>query len=252
MNKSRFTCSMLVLTILLTSGLFANAQTQQGVAILLGKARSLEARGLIDLASQNWRQVLLVNPNQTEALAGLARSARQSGDGAGERGYLDRLRKLNPRDPAIDAVERMHVPTQQERDRLDEAGRLTMQHKPDEAMKIYHEIFGDEPPPGKWAGPFYEAEAASGGGHEKAIAHLRRLCVRQPDNEMSRLWLALVLTYDPKMRMEGLRLMQSIQDPGSEEQARGPWRQALLWEKENPATLKALDAYLQRYPDPEL
>src|SRR5215469_6190728 len=252
MKTSKSLCLTLFFGITLAFALPAVAQNQRGVAILLGKARSLEARGRIDLASQNWQQVLLVNPNQTEALAGLARCARQNGDTEGQRTYLDRLRKINARDPAIDAVERMHVPTQQERDRLDEAGRLTLQHKADDAMKIYHEIFGDEPPPGKWAGPFYEAEAASGGGHEKAIAQLRRLCARQPDNEMSRLWLALVLTYDPKMRMEGLRLMDSIQDSGSAQQARGAWRQALLWEKENPAVLKSLDAYLARYPDPEL
>src|SRR5215831_697572 len=252
MKTSKSLCLTLFFGITLAFALPAVAQNQEGVAILLGKARSLEARGRLDLASQNWRQILLVNPNQTEALAGLARSAKQNGDVQSERTYLDRLRKINPRDPAIDAVERMHIPTQQERERLDEAGRLTMQHKADEAMKIYHEILGDEPPPGKWAGPFYEAEAASSGGHEKAIAQLRRLCARQPDNEITRLWLALALTYDPKMRMEGLHLMESIHDPGSAQQARGPWRQALVWEKENPAALKSLDVYLSRYPDPEL
>src|SRR5215467_13964460 len=78
------------------------AQTP-GVEILLSKARSLEARGRMDLAAQNWQQVLLVNPNQTEAIAGLARYAKQSGDVQSERTYLDRLRKINPRDPAIDA-----------------------------------------------------------------------------------------------------------------------------------------------------
>src|SRR5215468_11665747 len=99
----------LVLLFVITLGIFlpAGTQTQEGVNILLGKARSLEARGRIDLASQNWQQVLLVNPNQTEALAGLARCAKQNGDVQSERTYLDRLRKINPRDPAIDAVERM-------------------------------------------------------------------------------------------------------------------------------------------------
>src|SRR6266498_2348461 len=81
------------------------AQAQGGVDILLSKARSLEARGRMDLAAQNWNQVLLVNPNQAEALAGLARNAKQNGDAAGVRTYLDRLRKVNPRDPAIAAVE---------------------------------------------------------------------------------------------------------------------------------------------------
>src|SRR5262252_718111 len=225
---------------------------EDGTNIVLAKARSLEARGRTDLAAENWRQVLLVNPNQPEALAGLARVAKENGNTEEQHAYLDRLRKVNPKDPEIAAIENMHVITLDERKRLEEAGRLTMEHKPEEAMKIYHEILGDEPPPGKWAGPFYETEAATASGRSKAIFQLRQVCARNPNNEISRLWLALVLTYDPKTRMEGFRLMESIQDPGAAEQARGPWRQALLWEKENPAALKALDAYLQRYPDPEL
>jgi Tfp pilus assembly protein PilF len=226
---------------------------QSGVNILLGKARSLEARGRTDLAVQNWKQVLLVNPNQSEALAGLARVAKETGNSDEERSYLDHLRKVDPKNPDIATIENMHVITPDERKRLEEAGRLSMQRRPDEAMKIYHAILGDEPPPGKWAEPFYETEAAaSAEGRTKAIAQLRRICARNPNNEISRLWLALVLTYDPKTRFEGLHLLESIQDPGAVEQARAPWRQALLWEKENPAAQASLEAYLHRYSDPEL
>jgi Flp pilus assembly protein TadD/lipopolysaccharide biosynthesis regulator YciM len=226
---------------------------QNGVNILLGKSRSLEARGRTDLAAQNWKQILLVNPNQTEALAGLARVAKESGNSNEERGYLDRLRKVDAQNPDIAAIENMHVITADESRRLDEAGRLTMQHEPGEAMKIYHRILGDEPPPGKWAQPFYETEAAaSPEGRAKAIAQLRQICARNPNNEISRLWLALVLTYDPKTRFEGLHLLETIQDPGAVEQARDPWRQALLWEKENPKAQASLEAYLHRYSDPEL
>jgi Tfp pilus assembly protein PilF len=246
--------SFFLLALSLPSSL--GAQTTQprrsGIEILLGKARSLEARGRADLAARNWEQVLLVNPNQNEALAGLARVAKEAGNADEERACLDRLRKVDPADPEMAEVERMHVVTPEERKRLDEAGRLSMQHKPDEAMKIYHEIFGDAPPPGKWAGPFYETEAASSDGRAKAIAQLRQLCARNPSNEVSRLWLALVLTYDAKTRLEGFRLLESIQDPGTVEQAREGWRQALLWEKENPATQSSMEAYLRRYSDPEL
>jgi tetratricopeptide (TPR) repeat protein len=52
--------------------------------------------------------------------------------------------------------------------------------------------------------------------------------------------------------MEGFRLFETIQDPGAVEQAHDPWRQALLWEKQNPAVLGPLDAYLRHYPDSEL
>src|SRR5437773_9152190 len=140
---SRFiqTITALFLTVFLAGSLAAQTQ---GVDILLSKARSLEARGRMDLAAQNWKQALLVNPNQTEAIAGLARYAKQNGEVQEERSYLDRLRKINPKDPAIAAIEKMHVITSQERDRLDEAGRLAMEHKPDEAMKIYKEVFGNQ------------------------------------------------------------------------------------------------------------
>ena len=113
-----------------------------------------------------------------------------------------------------------------------------MQHKPDEAMKIYREVLGDQqPPPGKWAQPFYETEAASTGGKQKAISQLRELCAQNPNLEAYRLWLASLLTYDPKTRMEGLQMFESIKDPRTAEQARAPWRQAILWEKQNPDVL---------------
>lgn len=229
------------------------SQTKGGVDILLAKARSLELRGRTDLAAQNWHKVLLVNPNQTEALAGLARAAKENGQTQEERSYLDHLRKVNPRDSQIAAIEKLHVFTPAERNRLDEAGRLAMQHKPDEAMKIYREVLGDQqPPPGKWAQPFYETEAASTGGKQKAIAQLRELSAQNPSLEAYRLWLASLLTYDPKTRLEGMQMLESIKDPSTSEQARAPWRQAILWEKQNPDILTSLDAYLQRYPEADL
>jgi cellulose synthase operon protein C len=171
-----------LLTLAFALAVPAPSQSQGGVDILLAKARSLELRGRIDLAAENWHKVLLVNSTQTEALAGLARAAKENGQTDEERSYLDRLRKINPRDPQIAAVEKLHVFTPEERSRLDEAGRLAMQHKPDEAMKVYREVLGDQqPPPGKWAQPYYETEAASTGGKEKAISELRELCAQNPN-----------------------------------------------------------------------
>lgn len=242
---------LLMFAVVLT--LPASSQTAGGVDILLAKARSLELRGRVDLAAENWHKVLLVNPTQAEALAGLARAAKENGKLDEERSYIDRLRRINPRDPQIAAVDKLRVLTPEERSKLDEAGRLAMQHKPDDAMKIYRAVFGDQqPPPGKWSQPFYETEAASTGGREKAIAQLRQLSTQNPNQEAYRLWLASLLTYEPKTRMEGLEILESIKDPGTAEQARAPWRQALLWEKQNLEALAPMEAYLQRYPDPDL
>lgn len=227
-------------------------QTTEGIALLLSKARSLEARGRTDLAVQNWNQVLLIDSDQPEALAGLARSAKQAGDAATTRTLLDRLRKMNPADPNIAAIESMHVLTPQDISKLNEAGELAAAHKFDEATAVYRQVFGDAPPPGKWAEAFYETEAASTGGQEKASAELRALVTKDPANEVYRLWFARVLTYNPLTRPEGFRLLESITEPGTVEQAREVWRQAVLWEKDNPASEPALLAYLRRYPDQEL
>ena len=224
-------------------------QANEGTALLLSKARSLEARGRMDLAIQNWKQVLLVDPDQTEALAGLARSAKQEGDLPRMGTLLDRLRKVNPQDPNIVAIERMHVLVPAELKKLDAAGRLATAHKFDEAMTIYRQVFGDAPPPGKLAEVFYETEAESAGGRQKAIVDLRGLATGDPANEVYRLWLARVLTYGPETRLEAFRLLETIHDPGTVEQARAIWRQALVWEKSNPAAQASLNAYLQRYPD---
>ncbi len=229
-----------------------SAQTNEGVDILLSKARALEARGRMDLAARNWNQVLLVDPNQTEALEGLAQYAKQTGDAPAYRGYLDRLRKINPNNPAIAAIERAHLMTPQELKLLDDAGRLAAEQKPDEAIAVYRRVFGDTPPPTRWGEAFYETLAASTGGREKAVAQLRDRVARNPANDVYRLWLARILTYDPNTRMEGFRLLELIHDAGAIEPARVAWRQALVWEKGNPAALPALEVYVQRYPDREL
>ncbi len=70
-------------------------------AILLSRARTLEQRGRLDLAKQDWSQVLLADPNDAEALAGLVRAARAEGRSGDADKYLARLRAAHPNDPTL-------------------------------------------------------------------------------------------------------------------------------------------------------
>jgi tetratricopeptide (TPR) repeat protein len=221
------------------------------VDLLLEKARSLEGRGRTDLAAQTWQQVLLSDPNQAEALAGLARWAKQSGRPEEARTYLDRLKRAHPGDPAIARIEAMKVLTAQQRTRLDEAGRLARAGRPDDAFRIYREIFGEEPPLGDWAVAYYETEAASANGREPALAFIRQLVQRYPTNDQYKLALGRLLTYDPKTRMQGVQLLSALHGTYSEA-ARQAWRQALSWEATNPAYQASIRDYLKRYPDRDL
>jgi len=73
--------------------------------VLLEKATSQEQSGHIDLAAQTWQQVLLSDPNNEEALAGLGRWAKLTGDDAAAQTYIDRLRVVNPNSPEIAKIE---------------------------------------------------------------------------------------------------------------------------------------------------
>ena len=57
-------------------------------AQLLGKAHALEVRGRMDMAKQTWQQVLLVDPNNSDALAGMARAAKLEGKNEEANAYL--------------------------------------------------------------------------------------------------------------------------------------------------------------------
>ncbi len=65
-------------------------------SILIEKARALEARGRPDMAIQLWQQILLSTPDNTEALAALARDYKLAGNADQAEPTLDRLRKHQP------------------------------------------------------------------------------------------------------------------------------------------------------------
>src|SRR5215469_12115119 len=85
----------------------ANLSAQPGgstTQALLDKAHALEVRGRLDMAAQTWQQVLLADPNNVDALAGLARAAKLSGHDALAGLYLDRLHAIKPRDTSIERI----------------------------------------------------------------------------------------------------------------------------------------------------
>jgi Flp pilus assembly protein TadD len=93
-SKSR-TRTTLVSLFLFAVAFTVVAQTP-GVTSLLARARAQEQAGHQDLAVQTWQQVLLVDSNDREAIAGLARAARLAGKDSEANIYLDRLRQLDP------------------------------------------------------------------------------------------------------------------------------------------------------------
>ncbi len=221
---------------------------QPALQALLEKARSLEARGRTDIASQTWQQVLLADPNNPEALGGLARAAKLSGNYAVSNSYLERLRAVNPKDPAIQRIENLSA-QQDQTAALQQAGKYAQAGQYAQAMAIYRKTFGNNPPPGEPALAFYETEAATDTGRPHALEGLRALVARYPADPRYAITLGRILTYNPKTRAEGRRLLDRHPD---NPQAVAALRQSLLWDSSNPAAAPDLRAYLARHADPDL
>jgi len=225
------------------------AQTAESATqSLLDKAHALEVRGRMDMAVQTWQQVLLADPVNVDALAGLARAAKLSGNTALAGTYLDRLRAINANDPNIARIEKMGS-QQDQATQLQQAGKYAQSGQYAQAMAIYRQVFGNTPPPGDWALAYYETESATEEGRAHAIAGLRALVEKFPSDSRYQIALGRILTYNPQTRAEGRKYLERHpNDP----QAVEALRQSLVWDSANPASAADIKAYLAKHNDAQL
>ena len=132
---------------------------------------------------------------------------------------------------------------------LKQAGKLAQQGQYGQAMAAYRQVYGDQPPPGDQALAYYETEAATEDGRPHAIAGLRGLAAKFPADSRYQVALGRILTYNPKTRTEGRKLLAGHP---SDPQAVEALRQSLLWDSQNPATAGDIRSYLAQHPDAQL
>jgi tetratricopeptide (TPR) repeat protein len=227
----------------------ASSNTPAGTrALLAGKAHALESRGRPDLSIQLWQQILLSDPNNVEALAGLARDLKLTGsDKAVD--ALDRLRKASPNSPDIAKIESL-ASTRAENAQLRQAGELAKQGKVEEAMRLFKQLYGDHPPDGDIAMAYYQTLYGAANGKQEAIAGMRALSVRNPGDPRFAVELGIMLTYDQHTRADGIRILR---EHPSDSSAQAALRQALVWDSANPSSAGELREYLKQHPqDTEL
>jgi tetratricopeptide (TPR) repeat protein len=225
-------------------GSAAAASPDRARQVLIANARALESRGRPDMAIQLWQQILLSDPNNLEALAGIARDYKLTGATKEGAAALDKLRQVNPNDPNISKIEGLSSNRAQS-DQLRKAGDLARQGKNDDAMSIYRELYGDRPPDGDIALGYYQTLYGTASGKAQAIAAMRALSQRNPGDRRYAVALGRMLTYDAGTRAEGIRILQ--QHP-QDADARSALRQALVWDAANPNSAAQLREYMKLHP----
>ncbi|WP_263358261.1 cellulose synthase subunit BcsC-related outer membrane protein [Acidicapsa ligni] len=216
---------------------------------LIDKAKALEARGRPDIAVQVWQQILLSDPNNALALEGVARDYRLSGNSSASDQALDKLRRINPSDPNIGRIQGLTSDKTRDQ-RLSQAGSYAKAGNPDAAMKIYREYYGDHPPDGDIALAYYETLYATPSGKTEALNAMRAAAARNPGDPRFIVTLGRMLTYDPRTRAEGIRILH---EHAEDSDAQNSLRQALIWDSANPTSAAELREYLRTHPkDSEL
>ncbi len=242
-GKSEIALGLLLLTSF--AAVPANAQ-QSPTEVLIQRARTLDGQGRHDLAAGVWKQVLLVDPVNPTALAGLATYFHSVGDDTTANKYLSQLRNVKPGAELPTA----HVQTSSSD--FEAAAKMASQHRYQEALALYRKAFHGTEPSGMYAVSYYETEAAVPAELPNAIEGLRALAQKYPANPGYQLALGRVLTYEPKTRLEGIKMLSTLR--GSSEQmnqARIAWRQAILFSPGGPGAETAPE-YLSRFPDDQL
>ncbi|KLD70526.1 cellulose biosynthesis protein BcsC [Xanthomonas pisi] len=220
---------------------------------LVGQGNYWHDQGRDDLAADTWKKLLGIDPDQPDALLGLAQIDLAQGRQSEARKRLQQLEAAHPQSPQAQrlrvAIGARGSATAGEDPNLRTARRAAAAGRYVEAARSYEAVFAGKAPPPNLALEYYQSLAGTPTGWERARDGLRRLQASDPANPSVQLALAQVLSYREPTRREGiaqLRTLAQRADVGGP--ARTSWRQALLWLNASPTDTPLYQAFLAGTP----
>lgn len=203
----------------------ALAADSPAIKILLDRAKAQAQGGHLDIAASTWKQVLVSDPNNMEALRSLASIEAQLGHQQEADAYIQRLQKLGASSAIIGELQQLHARSA-DTDLLKQAALLSKSGQYSQALEIYRNLYGNNPPAGQIALVYYDTEAALPAERPRAIEGLRKLAQQFPADERYPITLGRVLTYDASTRPEGITILQRHPtDPTAQDAL----KQAMQW-----------------------
>jgi len=219
---------------------------------LFSQATFWRANNRPDLARDALERVLAVEPDNARALRGMGELALAADNRDGARQWLDRLRE---RAPGSEDAARLQAALRREQisnGDLMEARALAKAGDAGAAVARYEALFDGAGPPPDLALEYYQTLAGVDARWREARDGLQQVVRRNPDDPAARQALAEVLTYRQATRDQGIEQLAGLWRDQERLQVIAPWRQALLWLPQEPASADALRDYLAVRPDDEV
>jgi len=233
-------------------GLTVPAQAQDAATkTLIEQGQYWQSRGDAQRAVDSWQKLLRVDPNQPDALYGMARAQLQGQNVEEAQRYLEQLRRAHPNHRLVErlqqdiGVQRNSAQVQQARDQA-RAGQA------EQAVGSYQAALGNQAPTGPLALEYYQTLGGTSGGWDEARRGLEQLARQSPDDAKISLALAQHLTYREPTRREGIaQLARLAGHPEVGKAATDSWRKALAWTGSRAADIPLYQAFLRAYPGDE-
>lgn len=219
---------------------------------LFSQATFWRANNRPDLAKDALQRVLAVEPGNPRALRGMGELALAADDRDGARQWLERLRAQAPDSQDTARLQAALRREQISNGDLMEARARAKAGDAAGAVARYEALFDGAGPPPDLALEYYQTLAGVDARWREAREGLEQVVRDNPNDPAARQALAEVLTYRQSTRNQGIEQLAGLWRDQERLQVLAPWRQALLWLPQEPASADALRDYLAVRPDDEV
>src|SRR5690606_29147746 len=151
------------------------AQSPSATQQLVNQGNYWQDQGREDLAAEAWRKLLAVDPNQPDALLGLALIDLNQGRRAEAQRRLTQLQSSHPDSPQATRLRMALGGGGGSNNALQTARRAAAAGRYAEAVRAYDQAFGKGGPPDDLALEYYQVLAGTPDGWERARDGLRRV-----------------------------------------------------------------------------
>ncbi|MBT9513468.1 MAG: BCSC C-terminal domain-containing protein [Acidovorax sp.] len=227
----------------------AAAWAQSGAEqTLLDQGQYWQERGDTERAGEAWQKLLRINPQNAQALYGMALVELNAQRPEGAQRYLTQLQAAHPRSPLVSRLQES-IRTGRNAPQIETARQQARSGQASQALSTYQAALGDRAPTGPLALEYYQTLGATAGGWDEARRGLSRMAQESPEDPQIALALAQHLTYRESTRRDGIaQLARLAGRPDVGKAATEGWRKALAWTGNRSADIPLYQEFLRAYP----
>ena len=230
----------------LSQSLFAAEMINPALQALFDQATYWHQKAHDDLAKASLQKVLMVEPNNTQALYLLALYSQQSGDSVSAAQYRARLSHVSPDDAHLSELDTARQLQTIPQAQLALARQQARSGNIAAALQTWRSTFNGNAPPASVAAEYYLTMAGDRTLLPQAAEALRQFSAEHPQDTAAKQAWGKALTYQESTRREGIDVLSSLAD-GNKDADRS-LRQALLWLAPQASDAAIYQTWQQRHP----